>query len=293
MTAGEYLSGNVRNEARFAQGAFRANPKLFAENVRALEQVQPEDIPAGDISIQIGIPWIEAEDYEAFLYETLGTPGYYRRDPKHLSDTDIAVKQNPVTGAYFITNKASQASVLQASETYGTARMDAYTIFQTSLNMRKVVVKDRIDHSDGSVTYVVNQKETMLASEKQELLQMKFKSWLFEEPGRRKKYVRYYNETFNHTRLREYDGSFLTFPGMNPAFELKPYQKNAVARILLSGNTLLAHCVGAGKSFEMVSACMELKRLGLAQKPLISVPKTLVRQMASEFLRLYPGHISL
>lgn len=167
--------------------------------------------------------------------------------------------------------------------------MDAYTIFQTSLNMRKVVVKDRIDHSDGSVTYVVNQKETMLASEKQELLQMKFKSWLFEEPRRRKKYVRYYNETFNHTRLREYDGSFLTFPGMNPAFELKPYQKNAVARILLSGNTLLAHCVGAGKSFEMIAACMELKRLGLAQKPLISVPKTLVRQMASEFLRLYPG----
>lgn len=190
----------VRKKLRFAQGAFRANPKLFAENVRALEQVQPEDIPAGDISIQIGIPWIEAEDYEAFLYETLGTPGYYRRDPKHPSDTDIAVKQNPVTGAYFITNKASQASVLQASETYGTARMDAYTIFQTSLNMRKVVVKDRIDHSDGSVTYVVNQKETMLASEKQELLQMKFKSWLFEEPGRRKKYVRYYNETFNHTR---------------------------------------------------------------------------------------------
>ena len=289
VTAGEYLSGNVRKKLRFAQGAFRTNPKLFAENVRALEQVQPEDIPAGDISIQIGIPWIEAEDYEAFLYETLGTPGYYRRDPKHPSDTDIAVKQNPVTGAYFITNKASQASVLQASETYGTARMDAYTIFQTSLNMRKVVVKDRIDHSDGSVTYVVNQKETMLASEKQELLQMKFKSWLFEEPGRRKKYVRYYNETFNHTRLREYDGSFLTFPGMNPAFELKPYQKNAVARILLSGNTLLAHCVGAGKSFEMIAACMELKRLGLAQKPLISVPKTLVRQMASEFLRLYPG----
>ncbi|MFR5702465.1 MAG: hypothetical protein ACLUD0_11715 [Eubacterium ramulus] len=167
VTAGEYLSGNVRKKLRFAQGAFRANPKLFAENVKALEQVQPEDIPAGDISIRSESHGSKRRIMKHFYMKTLGTPEYYRRDPKHPSDTDIAVKQNPVTGAYFITNKASQASCLQASrDLWNRADGCLSQILQTSLNMRKVVVKDRIDHSDGGVTYVVGLKETMLASEK-------------------------------------------------------------------------------------------------------------------------------
>ena len=176
-----------------------------------------------------------------------------------------------------------------ATKTYGTSRMDAYSIFEDTLNLKTVTVRDRIDDGDGRYHYEVNKNETMLAREKQNMIREKFKEWLFSEPERRQKYVEYYNETFNNIRLREYDGSHLQFPGMNPAIELKPHQKNAVARILLGGNTLLAHCVGAGKSFEMMAACMEQKRLGLANKTIMVVPKPLIGQTASEFLRLYPS----
>ena len=176
-----------------------------------------------------------------------------------------------------------------ATKTYGTSRMDAYSIFEDTLNLKTVTVRDRIDDGDGKYHYEVNKNETMLAREKQNMIKEKFKEWLFAEPERRQKYVEYYNETFNNIRLREYDGSHLQFPGMNPAIELKPHQKNAVARILLGGNTLLAHCVGAGKSFEMMAACMEQKRLGLANKTIMVVPKPLIGQTASEFLRLYPS----
>ena len=176
-----------------------------------------------------------------------------------------------------------------ATKTYGTSRMDAYSIFEDTLNLKTVTVRDRIDDGDGQYHYEVNKNETMLAREKQNMIKEKFKEWLFAEPERRQKYVEYYNETFNNIRLREYDGSHLQFPGMNPAIELKPHQKNAVARILLGGNTLLAHCVGAGKSFEMMAACMEQKRLGLANKTIMVVPKPLIGQTASEFLRLYPS----
>ena len=167
--------------------------------------------------------------------------------------------------------------------------MDAYSIFEETLNLKTVTVRDRVEDGDGKYHYVVNKNETMLAREKQNQIKEKFKEWLFGDPERRQKYVEYYNETFNNIRLREYDGSHLQFPGMNPEIELKPHQKNAVARILLGGNTLLAHCVGAGKSFEMMAACMEQKRLGLANKTILVVPKPLIGQTASEFLRLYPS----
>jgi N12 class adenine-specific DNA methylase len=176
-----------------------------------------------------------------------------------------------------------------ATKTYGTSRMDAYSIFEETLNLKTVTVRDRVEDGDGKYHYVVNKNETMLAREKQNQMKEKFKEWLFTDPERRQKYVKYYNETFNNIRLREYDGSHLQFPGMNPEIELKPHQKNAVARILLGGNTLLAHCVGAGKSFEMMAACMEQKRLGLANKTILVVPKPLIGQTASEFLRLYPS----
>ena len=190
---------------------------------------------------------------------------------------------------WFIENKSKDKHSVAASKTYGTSRMDAYSIFEASLNLKAVTVRDKIDDGDGKYHYVINRNETMLAREKQNFIKEKFREWIFADPVRRKKYVDYYNETFNNIRLREYDGSVLSFPGMNPEIELRPHQKNAVARILLGGNTLLAHCVGAGKSFEMMAACMEQKRLGLANKTVMVVPKALINQTASEFLRLYPS----
>ena len=204
-------------------------------------------------------------------------------------NTGIQVHLNKMSMEWFIENKSMDKHSVAATKTYGTSRMDAYSIFEDTLNLKTVTVRDRIDDGDGKYHYEVNKNETMLAREKQNMIKEKFKEWLFAEPERRQKYVEYYNETFNNIRLREYDGSHLQFPGMNPAIELKPHQKNAVARILLGGNTLLAHCVGAGKSFEMMAACMEQKRLGLANKTIMVVPKPLIGQTASEFLRLYPS----
>ena len=292
-TADEYLSGNVRDKLRVAKAmaADTDNPQAerFAGNVAALEKVQPEWIEASDIDVKIGTTWIEPLDYEQFIYELLNTPRRARAVRSQFYNTGIQVHLNKMSMEWFIENKSMDKHSVAATKTYGTSRMDAYSIFEDTLNLKTVTVRDRIDDGDGKYHYEVNKNETMLAREKQNMIKEKFKEWLFAEPERRQKYVEYYNETFNNIRLREYDGSHLQFPGMNPAIELKPHQKNAVARILLGGNTLLAHCVGAGKSFEMMAACMEQKRLGLANKTIMVVPKPLIGQTASEFLRLYPS----
>ena len=292
-TADEYLSGNVRDKLRVAKAmaADTDNPQAerFAGNVAALEKVQPEWIEASDIDVKIGTTWIEPLDYEQFIYELLNTPRRARAVRSQFYNTGIQVHLNKMSMEWFIENKSMDKHSVAATKTYGTSRMDAYSIFEDTLNLKTVTVRDRIDDGDGKYHYEVNKNETMLAREKQNMIKEKFKEWLFSEPERRQKYVEYYNETFNNIRLREYDGSHLQFPGMNPAIELKPHQKNAVARILLGGNTLLAHCVGAGKSFEMMAACMEQKRLGLANKTIMVVPKPLIGQTASEFLRLYPS----
>ena len=292
-TADEYLSGNVRDKLRVAKvmAADTDNPQAerFAGNVAALEKVQPEWIEASDIDVKIGTTWIETLDYEQFIYELLNTPRRARAVRSQYYNSGIQVHLNKMSMEWFIENKSMDKHSVAATKTYGTSRMDAYSIFEDTLNLKTVTVRDRIDDGDGKYHYEVNKNETMLAREKQNMIKEKFKEWLFSEPERRQKYVEYYNETFNNIRLREYDGSHLQFPGMNPAIELKPHQKNAVARILLGGNTLLAHCVGAGKSFEMMAACMEQKRLGLANKTIMVVPKPLIGQTASEFLRLYPS----
>ena len=292
-TADEYLSGNVRDKLRVAKAmaADTDNPQAerFAGNVAALEKVQPEWIEASDIDVKIGTTWIEPLDYEQFIYELLNTPRRARAVRSQYYNSGIQVHLNKMSMEWFIENKSMDKHSVAATKTYGTSRMDAYSIFEDTLNLKTVTVRDRIDDGDGRYHYEVNKNETMLAGEKQNMIKEKFKEWLFSEPERRQKYVEYYNNTFNNIRLREYDGSHLQFPGMNPAIELKPHQKNAVARILLGGNTLLAHCVGAGKSFEMMAACMEQKRLGLANKTIMVVPKPLIGQTASEFLRLYPS----
>jgi len=288
-TADEYLSGNVRRKLQEAQEYAEQYPELFAGNVEALLKVQPKDLDASEIDVRVGTTWIEEQDYEEFIYELLGTPRRARAVRSTFYSSGIMVHLNKYSMEWFIENKSMDKHSVAASKTYGTGHMDAYSIFEASLNLKTVTVRDRIDDGDGKYHYVVNKNETMLAREKQNLIKDKFREWIFAEPERRKKYVDYYNHTFNNTRLREYDGSALSFPGMNPEIELRPHQKNAIARILLGGNTLLAHCVGAGKSFEMMAACMEQKRLGLANKTVMVVPKPLINQTASEFLRLYPS----
>ncbi|MCD8109502.1 MAG: N-6 DNA methylase [Clostridiales bacterium] len=273
----EYLSGNVRKKLSAAREAAENDPAFLA-NVEALERVQPEDIETGDIAVQAGTPWISTEDYTLFLYDLLDVPDFVRRYGT------TRVVRNTFDQRYFIENKNMFHSV-KATQVYGTGRADAYKLFEQLLNFKQAAVYDRDDEDKR----VLNKKETLLARERQDLIREKFREWIFSDAERRRKYVRYYNDTFNATRLREYDGSFLSFPGMSPDVTLMPHQKNAVARVILGGNTLIAHCVGAGKSFEMAAAAMECRRLGLANKPMVVVPKPLVMQMASEFLRLYPG----
>ena len=287
-TSDEYLSGNVRDKLRVAKAAANEDSR-FVSNIESLEKVQPVDIEASDIDVRIGTTWIEPTDYEGFIYDLLNTPKRARAVRNEWYNSGIQVHLNKLSMDWFIENKSMDRHSVASTKTYGTSRMDAYSIFEDTLNLKTVTVRDRIDDGDGKYHYVINKNETMLAREKQNQMKEKFKDWLFSNPERRAKYVEYYNETFNNSRLREYDGSHLQFPGMNPEIELKPHQKNAVARILLGGNTLLAHCVGAGKSFEMMAACMEQKRLGLANKTVLVVPKPLIGQTASEFLRLYPS----
>lgn len=288
-TADEYLSGNVRDKLRIAEAYRKENPELFGANAEALKNVQPERLDASEIDVRIGTTWIEPQDYEEFIYELLKTPPRARAVRSEWRNSGIQVKLNTYNMNWFIDGKRYDNHSIAATETYGTKRIDAYSIFEETLNLRTVTVRDRMDDGGGKYHYEVNKKETMLAREKQNQMKEAFKSWIFKDQERRQKYVDYYNETFNNIRLREYDGSHLTFPGMNPEIKLRDHQKNAIARILLGGNTLLAHCVGAGKTFTMMAACMEQRRLGLASKNVIVVPKSIVGQTAGEFMRLYPS----
>ena len=288
-TADEYLSGNVRDKLRIAKAYAEENGELFAANVQALTQVQPKDLDASEIEVRIGTTWIEPEDYEQFIYELLGTPRRAQAVKAAYYNSGIQIKYNTYGQNWFIENKALDKRSIAATKTYGTSRIDAYSIMEETLNLRTVTIRDRIDDGDGKYHYEVNKKETMLAREKQNQIKEAFKAWIFKDQERRQKYVDYYNNTFNCIRLRSYDGSFLQFPGMNPEIKLREHQKNAVARILLGGNTLLAHVVGAGKTYTMMAACMEQKRLGLSNKNVIVVPKSLIGQTAGEFMRLYPS----
>jgi len=215
-TADEYLSGNVRDKLRIAEAYQRENPELFSGNVEALKTVQPERLDASEIDVRIGTTWIEPQDYEQFIYELLKTPPRARAVRTQYTNSGIQVKLNTYNMNWFLERKNMDNSSVAATETYGTKRMDAYSIFEETLNLRTVTVRDRIDDGDGKYHYEVNKRETMLAREKQNQMKEAFKSWIFKEPERRQKYVDYYNETFNNIRLREYDGSHLTFPGMNP-----------------------------------------------------------------------------
>jgi N12 class adenine-specific DNA methylase len=284
-TADEYLAGNVRQKLKFAKVFAEMNPEVFGPNIPALERVQPRDLEASEIDVRLGTTWIEPKDYEKFIYETLKTPTYYQNSGNR---NEICVHYNSYNATWAIENKGVDGYSISAKETYGTSRINAYYIIEDSLNLKSCTVKDRVEDGD-TVRYVLNKKETMLAREKQNLLKQEFKEWIFKDPERRKKYVDYYNENFNNIRLREYDGNHLTFPGMNPDIKLREHQVNAIARTIYGGNTLLAHCVGAGKTFEMVASCMEQKRLGIIKKSIFVVPNHLTQDIGSEFLRLYPS----
>lgn len=285
-TADEYLSGNVLEKL---ETAIRLNNNgIYDKNVEALNAVQPEPLTAVDIPWKIGLSWISVEDYQQFLYDTLDTR-YYLRDDNYNSFNSISIRYNNYTNTWTIYNKQADNSNLKVTTEFGTLRKNAYEIMEDSLNLQNCVVRDR--HDDGErVWYTVNSEETAKAQEKQAVLREKFSGWIMEHPDIRNKYVDYYNRTYNNTRLRQYDGSHLTFPGMSPAIQLREHQVNAVARVLYSDtNALLAHTVGAGKTYEIAASCMELKRLGLAKKSMIVVPNHLTEQWGSEFMQLYPG----
>ncbi|MGV8149453.1 MAG: helicase-related protein [Alkaliphilus sp.] len=282
-TADEYLSGDVRNKLKFAKVFAEIKPDIFNINASALTKVQPKDLGASEIDVRLGTTWIVPSDYEKFIYETLKTPNYYRN---YGNSNEICVHYNSYNANWAIENKGLDKYSISAKETYGTSRANAYNIIEDSLNLRTVTVKDRVDDGD-RVKYVLNKKETMLAREKQNLLKQEFKEWIFKDPNRRTKYVKYYNENFNNIRLREYDGSKLTFPNMNPDIKLRKHQIDAIARTIYGGSTLLAHVVGAGKTFEMIASCMEQKRLGLLKKAIFVVPNHITQDIGSEFLRLY------
>ena len=281
VTADEYLSGNVRRKLRQAQRAAQQDP-AFAINVEALTDAQPKDLDASEIEVRLGATWIDKEYIQQFMYETFDTPFYLQRS--------IEVHYTPFTAEWQISGKnvVGQNNVA-AYSTYGTSRANAYKILEDSLNLRDVRIYDTVEDADGKERRVLNAKETTLAAQKQQAIRDAFRDWIWRDPERRQALVRQYNEEMNATRPREYDGSHIVFGGMNPAITLREHQKNAIAHVLYGGNTLLAHEVGAGKTFEMVGAAMEAKRLGLCQKSLFVVPNHLTEQWASEFLRLYPS----
>ena len=280
-TADEYLSGNVRDKLETAKVYVESHPE-YAVNVQALTQVQPKELDASEIEVRIGATWIDPKYIEDFMRETFETP-------QHLLDRNVVgVQYSDVTGQWNIKGKNADYGNSLVNMTYGTSRRNAYTILEDSLNLKDSRVYDTVEE-DGKERRVLNKKETTIASQKQEAIREAFKDWVFRDPERRQVLVAKYNQLFNSTRPREYDGSHLKFPGMTPDIELKPHQKNAVAHVLYGDNTLLAHCVGAGKTFEMTAAAMESKRLGLCQKGLFVVPNHLTEQWASDFLRLYPG----
>ena len=281
VTADEYLSGNVRRKLRQAQRAAEQDP-AFAVNVEALTAAQPKDLDASEIEVRLGATWIDKEYIQQFMYETFDTPFYLQRS--------IEVHYSAFTAEWQISGKnAVGQRDVAAYTTYGTGRANAYKILEDSLNLRDVRIYDTVEDADGKERRVLNAKETTLAAQKQQAIREAFKDWIWRDPERRQALVRQYNEEMNATRPREYDGSHIVFGGMNPAITLREHQKNAIAHVLYGGNTLLAHEVGAGKTFEMVGAAMEAKRLGLCQKSLFVVPNHLTEQWASEFLRLYPS----
>ena len=281
VTADEYLSGNVRRKLRQAQRAAQQDP-AFAINVEALTAAQPKDLDASEIEVRLGATWIDKEYIQQFMYETFNTPYYLQRA--------IQVNYAAYTAEWQVTGKSSVSEKdVAAYTTYGTSRANAYKILEDSLNLRDVRIYDTVEDADGKERRVLNAKETTLAAQKQQAIRDAFRDWIWRDPERRQALVRQYNEEMNSTRPREYDGSHITFGGMNPAITLRDHQLGAIAHVLYGGNTLLAHEVGAGKTFEMVAAAMESKRLGLCQKSLFVVPNHLTEQWASEFLRLYPS----
>ena len=278
--ADEYLSGNVRTKLIIAQAAAKDDPEL-AVNVEALKQVIPKDLSAAEISVRLGTTWIPQEDIQQFVMELL-TPSQYAKGK-------IKVRYTEFNGDWFIENKSSDFDNVKANSTYGTKRASAYRIIEDTLNLRDVRIFDYVYDEQGNKKAVFNAKETTAAQAKQEAIKQAFQDWIWKDPERRNRLVRYYNDTFNCIRPREYDGSHITFGGISPEITLRPHQVNAIAHILYGGNTLLAHKVGAGKTFEMVAAAQESKRLGLCQKSMFVVPNHLVGQWASEYLRLYPS----
>ncbi len=280
VTADEYLSGNVRAKLITTEAAAKENPE-FAVNAQALKQVIPQDLSAAEISVRLGTTWIPQEDIQRFVMELL-TPSSY-------AESRIKVRYTPINGDWFIENKSSDYGNVKADSTYGTKRASAYRIIEDTLNLRDTRIFDYVYDENANKKAVFNAKETTAAQAKQEAIKQAFQDWIWKDPERRNRLVRYYNDTFNSVRPREYDGSHITFGGISPEITLRPHQVNAIAHILYGGNTLLAHKVGAGKTFEMVAAAQESKRLGLCNKAMFVVPNHLVGQWASEYLRLYPS----
>jgi N12 class adenine-specific DNA methylase len=280
QTADEYLSGDVRDKLKQAQWALTTDPELQV-NVEALEKAIPKDLTAAEINVRLGTTWIPTTDIQDFIFELLEPPRYQR--------ANITVHYTKVTAQWLITGKARDKGNPLATATFGTRRKNAYEIIEDTLNLRDSRIHDRVDDGAGGYKYVLNKQQTAIAQAKQETIKTKFAEWVWSDPKRRERLVRYYNDTFNSMRLRTYSGKHLGFPGMNPEVKLAAHQRDAAARIIYGGNTLLAHVVGAGKTYTMVAAAQELKRLGLCSKSLIAVPNHLTEQWASEYLQLYPA----
>ena len=281
LMADEYLSGNVREKLRIAKNSAELYPKDYKVNVEALQKVQPKDLTASEISVRLGATWLPPDDVQEFIFHLLETPRY--------AQWNIKVHFSPFTSEWNIEGKSYDKGNVRAYNTYGTSRINAYKIIEETLNLKDVRIFDYIEDDEGRKKAVLNKKETAIAQSKQEMIKQEFQDWIWSDPERRERLCKCYNEKFNSVRPREYDGSHIIFNGMNPEIELREHQKNAVAHILYGGNTLLAHAVGAGKTFEMVAAAQESKRLGLCNKSLFVVPNHLTEQWAAEYLQLYPA----
>lgn len=281
LMADEYLSGNVREKLRIAKNSAELYPEDYKVNVEALQKVQPKDLTASEISVRLGATWLPPDDVQEFIFHLLETPRY--------AQWNIKVHFSPFTSEWNIEGKSYDKGNVRAYNTYGTSRINAYKIIEETLNLKDVRIFDYIEDDEGRKKAVLNKKETAIAQSKQEMIKQEFQDWIWSDPERRERLCKSYNEKFNSVRPREYDGSHIIFNGMNPEIELRVHQKNAVAHILYGGNTLLAHAVGAGKTFEMVAAAQESKRLGLCNKSLFVVPNHLTEQWAAEYLQLYPA----
>ena len=281
LTADEYLSGNVREKLKIAKNSAELYPEDYKVNVEALQKVQPKDLTASEISVRLGATWLPPDDVQEFIFHLLETPRY--------AQWNIKVHFSPFTSEWNIEGKSYDKGNVRAYNTYGTSRINAYKIIEETLNLKDVRIFDYIEDDEGRKKAVLNKKETAIAQSKQEMIKQEFQDWIWSDPERRERLCKFYNEKFNSVRPREYDGSHIIFNGMNPEIELREHQKNAVAHILYGGNTLLAHAVGAGKTFEMVAAAQESKRLGLCNKSLFVVPNHLTEQWAAEYLQLYPA----